>query len=256
MTEIDRRTVRIALADREGTGLVTRFAAAGQRLIFDGDDTLWENNVHFERAIDDFIAWLGHATLAPTEVRAILDEIERANVAVHGYGSAAFGHSLRECAVRLRNQDLDQAEREVVLGFAERILSHSMEVITGVEETLADLSSRHELALLTKGQDEEQRLKIDRSGLGSLFTHRLVVPEKDAGVYRAVLAELGSTLESTWMIGNAPKSDINPALAAGLNAVFIPHDRTWSLEHQELDPVPVGQHRLTLERFADLARHF
>lgn len=229
---------------------------ARQRLIFDGDDTLWENNVHFERAIDDFIAWLDHATLTPTEVRAVLDEIERANVGVHGYGSAAFGHSLRDCAARLRNQDLDETEMGMVLGFAERILSQPMELIAGVEETLADLASRHDLALLTKGQDEEQRLKIDRSGLASRFTHRFVVREKDTNVYRAVLAELGGAPATTWMIGNAPKSDINPALAAGLNAVFIPHDQTWSLEHQELDVVPSGQQRLDLERFADLTRHF
>ena len=38
----------------------------------------------------------------------------------------------------------------------------------------------------------------------------------------------------TWMVGNSPKSDINPALAAGLNAVFVPHDNTWILEHEEL----------------------
>lgn len=227
-----------------------------QTLIFDGDDTLWENNVHFERAIDDFIAWLDHGTLSATDVRAVLDEIEHANIAVHGYGSAAFGHSLRECAARLREQDLDEIELTTVVEFAERILSQPMELIAGVEETLAELAGRHSLALLTKGQDEEQRLKIDRSGLASRFTHRFVVPEKDAGVYRTVVAELGTDAQRTWMIGNAPKSDINPALAAGLNAVFIPHDLTWVLEHQELDEVPSGQRRFTLRRFADLTHHF
>ena len=227
-----------------------------QTLIFDGDDTLWENNVHFERAIDDFIAWLDSGTLSAAEVRAVLDEIERANVGVHGYGSAAFGHSLRECASQLREQDLDETELSTVLAFAERILRQPMELIAGVEATLADLSSRHDLALLTKGQEEEQRLKIDLSGLAARFTHRFVVPEKDTAVYRTVLVELGSAPASTWMIGNAPKSDINPALAVGLNAVFIPHDQTWSLEHQELAEIPAGQRRLTLDRFADLTRHF
>ena len=235
---------------------MTRRTAIQQTLIFDGDDTLWENNVHFERAIADFIAWLDHGTLSAAEVRAVLDEIEHANIGVHGYGSAAFGHSLRECAARLREQDLDDAELTTVLGFAGRILSQPMELISGVEATLAELSSRHDLALLTKGQDEEQRLKIERSGLASRFSQRFVVPEKDVVVYRTVLAELGSDPGTTWMIGNAPKSDINPALAAGLNAVFIPHDQTWVLEHQDLDPIPDGQRRLTIERFADLTRHF
>jgi putative hydrolase of the HAD superfamily len=33
------------------------------------------------------------------------------------------------------------------------------------------------------------------------------------------------------MIGNSIKSDINPALAAGLHAVFLFHKDTWVLEH-------------------------
>jgi len=37
-----------------------------------------------------------------------------------------------------------------------------------------------------------------------------------------------------WMVGNSPRSDINPALEAGLNAVFIPHPATWELEHDEV----------------------
>ena len=134
-----------------------------QTLIFDGDDTLWENNVYFERAIDDFIAYLDHSTLSPVEVRAVLDEIERANIRVHGYGAAMFGRSLRECSEHLHQRHLDVAELATVMRFAERILSQPMDVIADVDETLAALAARHEVALLTKGHDEEQRLKIERS---------------------------------------------------------------------------------------------
>jgi putative hydrolase of the HAD superfamily len=56
------------------------------------------------------------------------------------------------------------------------------------------------------------------------------------------------------MIGNSPKSDINPALAAGMNAVFVPHAHTWVLEKQEIEP---GKGKLlVVERFADLRGHF
>jgi putative hydrolase of the HAD superfamily len=56
------------------------------------------------------------------------------------------------------------------------------------------------------------------------------------------------------MIGNSPKSDVNPALEAGLNAVFVPHQHTWILEKQDLRP---GKGRLlTVEQFADLREHF
>ena len=57
-----------------------------------------------------------------------------------------------------------------------------------------------------------------------------------------------------WMIGNSPKSDVNPALEAGLNAVFVPHAHTWILEKQEIRP---GKGRLIrVERFGGLRDYF
>jgi putative hydrolase of the HAD superfamily len=72
-----------------------------QHLLIDADDTLWENNIYFERAFDDFIDFLDHSQLGPTEVRAILDEIELANIKVHGYGAQNFARNLCECYERL-----------------------------------------------------------------------------------------------------------------------------------------------------------
>ena len=140
------------------------------------------------------------------------------------------------------------------MGFAERILECPMEVIDGVPETLAYLAARHDLTLFTKGHPEEQKLKIDRSGLGDFFGHTAIVKEKDAAAYRRLVEERGMDPARTWMIGNSPKSDINPALEAGLNAVFVPHAHTWVLERQEIRP---GQgNLLVLECFADLRKHF
>jgi putative hydrolase of the HAD superfamily len=56
------------------------------------------------------------------------------------------------------------------------------------------------------------------------------------------------------MVGNSPRSDINPALDAGLNAVFIPHPDTWELEHSELRS-GVGK-IVIVQTFRDLREHF
>jgi putative hydrolase of the HAD superfamily len=82
------------------------------------------------------------------------------------------------------------------------------------------------------------------------------VAEKDEGTYRSVVSKYGLPADTTWMVGNSPKSDINPALSAGLHAVFIPHDRTWVLEHEDLDAAPEKQRLLVVERFSDLRTHF
>ena len=129
-----------------------------------------------------------------------------------------------------------------------------MEVIEGVEETLRYLAGRHDLTLFTKGHPEEQRLKIDRSGLGQFFQHTAIVKEKDAEAYRRLVAGRGMDPARTWMIGNSPKSDVNPAIEAGLNAIFVPHAHTWVLEKQDLLPGK-GSLRI-LEKFEDLRLHF
>jgi len=224
-------------------------------LLVDADDTLWENNIYFERAFEEFVAFLDHSSMTAPQVRDVLDEIEDANNKIHGYGSLNFGRNLRQCYQRLAERDIREEDLNTVLGFAERILDCPMEVIEGVPETLAYLSKRHDLTLFTKGHPEEQKLKIDRSGLGGYFAHTAIVREKDAAAYRKLAEERGMAPERTWMIGNSPKSDINPALAAGLNAVFVPHAHTWVLEKQEI--VESGKGRLiVVERFGDLRGWF
>jgi putative hydrolase of the HAD superfamily len=225
-----------------------------QFLIIDADDTLWENNIYFERAFEDFVAFLAHSSLTPQQVRAVLDEIEAANAKIHGYGSLNFGRNLSEAYRHLAEREVREDDLQRVMGFAEQILECPMEVIDGVPETLEYLAERHELTLFTKGHPEEQKLKIDRSGLGSYFSHTAIVKEKDAPAYRSLVGERGMDPELTWMIGNSPKSDVNPALHAGLNAVFVPHAHTWILERQEIVP---GKGRLvTVEEFRELKRLF
>jgi putative hydrolase of the HAD superfamily len=225
-----------------------------QHLIVDADDTLWENNIYFERAFDAFVDYLAHASLTPRQVRDVLDEIEDANAKVHGYGSANFGRNLQQCYRHLAGREVAEEDLRTVLGFAEKILEAPIEVIEGVPETLEYLSGRHDLTLFTKGHPEEQKLKIDRSGLGLWFAHTAIVKEKDAAAYRELALARGMEPERTWMIGNSPKSDINPALEAGLSAVFVPHQHTWALEKQEIRRA--DGRLLILDRFADLRAHF
>jgi putative hydrolase of the HAD superfamily len=225
-----------------------------QTLLIDADDTLWENNIYFEQAIEAFIDFLNHSSLSREQVRAVLDEIELANASVHGYGSKSFSTNLRQCYEHLAERDIGDDDLATVLGFGEQILLQDIRLISGVAETLPELAQRHRLVMLTKGSEEEQRMKIERSGIDMHFLDAIVVPEKDESTYRYTLAGLRWQHEETWMVGNSPKSDINPAMAAGLNAVFIPHDWTWSLEHQELRTGP-GRF-LQLARFEELLNYF
>lgn len=225
-----------------------------QHLLIDADDTLWENNVYFERAFDEFVEFLDHSMLNASEIRAILDAIELANIKTHGYGSLNFGRNMRECYLRLAERHIRPEDLDRVMGIAGRIMEQPVELIDGVIETLEYLSPRHDLTLFTKGHPEEQKLKIDRSALGVYFGHTAIVKEKDVHSFRRLVGERNMDPTRTWMVGNSPKSDIKPALAAGLGAVYVPHPRTWHLEREEIHD---GHGRLVVvEKFSDLTKHF
>jgi putative hydrolase of the HAD superfamily len=228
--------------------------ATRQHLIFDADDTLWENNVYFEAAFDQFCEFLSHSSMSPLEIREVLDEIELANSKIHGYGSRNYGRNLAECYERLAERDISPADLDAVKAFAHAILERPIELLDGVAETLADLALRHELILFTKGDPDEQRIKIDRSGLAPHFAHAAIVKEKNEPAYRQLAQERGFHAAKTWMIGNSPKSDINPALAVGFKAVYVPHPRTWLLENEE---VPENHPRLLrVKHISDLIDYF
>jgi len=227
-----------------------------QTLLIDADDTLWENNVYFERAIANFISFLNHHEYSPAQVREVLNGVERECILTHGYGLHSFAHALVETFERLSVEPLTPALHETINGFAHTIAEHPVEIIHGVPETLQYLAPRHHLILMTKGAIAEQTGKIERSGLKEYFAAVEIVAEKDLPTFRSVISKYALPPDSTWMVGNSPKSDINPALAAGINAVFVPHDNTWILEHDEVDEPQPPCRLLMVETFAGLRAHF
>jgi putative hydrolase of the HAD superfamily len=230
--------------------------STNQTLLIDADDTLWENNIYFEHAIASFISYLDHRVHTPEEVRDHLNRVEHATVLSHGYGLHSFRRSLITCFEQLTDEPLTADKHSRIECFAQSIADQEIELLPRVALTLAELATRHRLIMVTKGDKIEQTDKLQRSGLSPHFNGVEVLHEKNHDAYQAVSAQYACESCNTWMIGNSPRSDINPALSAGLNAIFIPHDYTWVLEHEVVSQPPDGQHLLRLTTFADLTRHF
>jgi putative hydrolase of the HAD superfamily len=227
----------------------------GQTLLIDADDTLWENNVYFERVISAYCELMDEHGFDRTHARSTLNAIEIQRTKVTGYGVKSFlGSFMLACQQLLTGVDDGPALARIEALCGELADQHP-EVMTGVEETLRELSVRHRLILFTKGDHGDQLRKLERSALAALLHHHDVVREKDVEAYHDVIARFRIPTETGWMVGNSPKSDILPALAAGLGAVFIPHHATWELEIVEMpgDPHP---RLITLERFSDLLKYF
>jgi len=228
----------------------------GQTLFFDADDTLWENSVYFERAITSFISYLDHKVHTAEEVREHLNAIEIQTIRAFGYGLKSFRRSLTQCFEDLTSAPLTEEKRQRIADFVDSIADREVKLLPMVSHTMPQLALRHRLFLVTKGDKVEQTDKLLRSGLAAHFAGVEVLSEKHELAYRELTERHKCQPVSTWMIGNSPKSDINSALAAGLNAVFLPHTFTWILEHEVVSPPLTGRTLVELDSFSQLLEHF
>ncbi len=208
--------------------------AGSLNLIFDADDTLWDSNIHFLEAFDSFAAAVENSGLGLSRVK-IQDAVRSAEVRLIkslGYGRRPYVVALHQAAQELAPSDgqlRDEIER---IGAC--LIDRDCALLPDVEPTLRELSQRHRLLMFTKGQRDEQLQKLARSGLASLFDRVETPREKDVDAYRRLVRDADLNPSATFMIGNSPRSDINPAVRAGLRAVYIPHPHTWELEHEEI----------------------
>jgi putative hydrolase of the HAD superfamily len=235
--------------------MATPVRAHRLNLIFDADDTLWDSNVHFLEAEATFFATLERFGVDDhAEIRSSLRRHELAIIEDMGYGREPYVRALHRVARELLPPHHHETVHVELRKIGDRLLSRHCELLPGVEPTLADLAKRHRLLLFSKGQPREQMRKLERSGLRPLFSRVGIPLEKDAITYRLLIAQAELEPEQTVMIGNSPRSDINPALKAGLRAVYIPHPHTWELEHEELE---LSHERLmTLPSFPHLLQVF
>ena len=213
-------------------------ADAPLNLIFDADDTLWDSNIHFLEAFEAFveaIAALGVDTHRDS-VKAAVREAELELIKTHGYGRRPYVIALERSIIRLAPELHHEPLRREVERIGAHLIERHCDLLPGVEETVPQLAERHRLMLFTKGQRDEQLRKLDRSGLARYFSRVETPREKNPDSFHRLVLDAGLDRERSFMIGNSPRSDINPALRAGLRAaIYIPHPHTWELEEEELD---------------------
>ncbi len=135
-----------SLSNRESARAVIieimRGENGAQTLLIDADDTLWENNIYFERAIAKFISFLDHREYSPEQVRLVLNDVERDSIVKHGYGLHSFAHSLVETFEKLSVEPVTPGLHERIRSFAHQIADHPIEFLAGVPETLQYLGAR------------------------------------------------------------------------------------------------------------------
>lgn len=207
-------------------------------LAFDADDTLWHNESLYAAAQAEFARILA-PYVAPDGVEQALYQTEMRNLPHFGYGIKSFTLSMVETAVALTGGRITGPDILRIVNLGKKMIAAEVELLPGVEETLAQLHGRVRMVVITKGDLLDQERKLARSGLGRYFERLEVVSDKNEAVYARLLAELGVAPARFMMVGNSLRSDVLPVVAVGGRAVHIPYHITWA--HEEVEEAGAGE---------------
>ena len=212
-------------------------------IIFDADDTLWINEPFF-RETEQQLCELLSEYADQEECLRTLYEKEMQNLAIYGFGIKGFMLSMIETGLQLSNNQITAGCIEQILLLGKEQLTHPVELLEGVKDTLKELSQHYRLVLATKGDLLDQERKLQLSGLTEYFDHIEIMSDKTDIAYRKLFTTLNAQPENVMMVGNSMKSDILPILKLGGKAVYIPFYTTWvhevvneEVEHPNLKTV-------------------
>lgn len=200
-------------------------------VIFDGDDTLWRTQELYDAAKAEFAAQMAAAGVRAPDVVRRFDEVDKERVPALGFTLERFVGSFEVTYRRLCAQESLAVDEVRIPGF-DRLadpIRGDYQLYGDAVEALLALRSRARVVLFTKGQADLQQRKIERLGLERYVDRVHIVAAKDAAAFRAVADAHGAQPERTWSVGNSIRSDINPALEAGMRGVWLARP-TWAYE--------------------------
>ncbi len=218
-------------------------------LLLDADDTLWESALFFERTEHDFLSLMTALGLAEDRVRRIVHRKDVERLSITGYGARPYMDTLRLIMLDLVPETPSWA-MTAMDDIQKNLLDHPVILLPGVIGTLTDIKKLPiKTIVYTMGEKDHQTDKFERSGLSSYVDELRIVPVKNVNALRDVLVYADVEPRNCMIVGNSPRSDINPALSVGATAVHVVRDRTWAAEREDfIDPGMV----ITIERFDEL----
>lgn len=221
-------------------------------VILDGDDTLWRTMPLYTAAKRRFLALTAELGF---ESRCIEKEFEARdirNVSSWGFTVERFRRSMVETYAefsRKKGKEPTLRTEERISRIATAVVRNKTRPVPKAKAVLRRLHNHCRLVLLTKGEYALQERRVTESGFREFFELVLIVEHKNAETFRQVLAEFRAKARDAWSVGDSLRSDIKPALDAGLNAVWIPQ-ATWGYEAAELP----GNEIIRADTIAELPR--
>lgn len=217
---------------RGACGTITTVLRA---LIFDLDDTLVDQRTAATAAVTEWVAEHGLPADGAVERWAALCDVhyeryQRRELTLH-----------EQRRVRVREffdrPDADDDEADALFtGYLRRYEAGWTRYDDAVPALRRVRAAGLRTAVLTNGDVEQQRGKIERTGLAGevdvvVASSELSAGKPDPRAYAEALARVGVGAHEAVMVGDSLVNDVRGALAAGLGAVLL--DRSG--EHADLD---------------------
>ena len=202
-------------------------------IFLDADDTLWENDIYFRKAEEEFVEYMSRYTSAEN-ARKLLAEKQEDNIPIFGYGSKTYLQGMLDAAAAIVPQEFGAKMYHDIKDIIVRLATHRFDWLPGAQEMVQKLSERYKVVIATKGELCEQLRKFRLSGLEDYVMAIEVMEKKSEDDYRNLAIKLGVEPENFLMVGNAVRSDIAPVIAMGGWAVHIPYAVTWVHEMMEM----------------------
>lgn len=227
-------------------------------VLVDFDDTIVDTAPRFQDARRRLFRRLAAAGFGEDEVSRIHHErVDPGMLAKHGLGPGRLVHSFPETYRLLcedAGRDPDDRLLEELVHLA-RAVAGTPPLMPGAIEALRRVAEVHETVVYTQSGEPEYQMECVREAgaLDVVGIDRVVVTDvKTAARLRETLDLFGvDDPREAWMIGNSMRSDVNPALEIGANAILIEIDDPW--HHDEVEPVGSGFERVrSLAQAVDL----
>ncbi len=220
-------------------------------VLVDLDDTLIECVNHYWTKRDEAYKLMAEAGIDTTDAQKVMDAIEHDNVRRFGFAKERFPISLAatyEELCRLQDTKMDHYVRHCVEGAGWSVYEVAPKILPGAREFLTMLRKLGVTTILfTKGDPEVQMRKVSLNGFSRYFDHIEIVRDKTVETFREVMIKHNIHREPhrAVMLGDSIKGDINPAIACGMHAIYIPCENAWGYEKAELDPFHIPAKNLT-----------
>ena len=218
-------------------------------VLVDFDDTLVDTGPRFQNARRSLLALMRNAGFDEAAAYDVLyNQVDPDMRAQYGLGPRRMEPAFvatyeRLCAVHGVAVDAGVSAEAAALG---RSCSGAAPAFARARAALERLADVHPTLIYTQSGELEYQLScVSSSGIIDIINEERVhvCGHKDAEEFRRTIARFGVRApEHAWMVGNSIRSDINPALEAGANAILVETTDPW--EYDLVDPHSASFHRV------------